>query len=40
MLVRRSSQIDKGYFFVSLKKLVFFFFLKMRIVEKKDIVGK
>lgn len=28
MLVRRSSQIDKGFFFVSLKKLVFFFFLK------------
>ena len=34
MLVRRSCQIDKGFLFVSLKKIrFFFFFLKMKIVE-------
>ena len=34
MLVRRSYQIDKGFLFVSLKKIrFFFFFLKLKIVE-------
>lgn len=38
MLVRRSSQIDKGFFFFFFHlKLVFFFFPKDENSEKKDV---